>query len=425
MGLPRNVAFGALATAGVMGLTAPAQAQTPAELAARLKRLEAIVDSQAKRIAEQDAALAAQKGDLLTLREETLAGLRGAGAPGDVNGAMVTAQVEQPQVEPALPGPATASEPRTVGQEPPRAPAVQVAALPENTGILTPRGGLLFEPAVEYVHASTNRLVFRGVEIVTGVQIGVIEASDADRSTVSPSATLRYGITNRLEVDGVIPYVARRDRVVWLSQRDPSFSLPMSQDGYDFGDIEVGARYQLNRARPGRPVYIASLRVKSDTGSSPFDVTRDAFGVATELATGSGFWSISPGISFLYPTDPAVIFAGMNYSANIKRNINKIIGSAPVGEVDPGDSIGVNAGFGFALNPQFSFSLGYRHDYIFPTKSVIGGTKQKSESLQVGSFTFGWSLRLTQRLTLSNNYDFGVTSDAPDVRVAFRLPYRF
>ena len=36
---------------------------------------------------------------------------------------------------------------------------------------------------------------------VTGVQIGVIEASDADRDTFATTFALRYGLTNRLEVE--------------------------------------------------------------------------------------------------------------------------------------------------------------------------------------------------------------------------------
>lgn len=37
----------------------------------------------------------------------------------------------------------------------------------------------------------------------------------------------------------------------------------------------------------------------------------------------------------------------------------------------------------------------------------------------------GWPFRLTERATLNNNFEFGVTSDAPDMRVVVRVPYRF
>jgi hypothetical protein len=37
----------------------------------------------------------------------------------------------------------------------------------------------------------------------------------------------------------------------------------------------------------------------------------------------------------------------------------------------------------------------------------------------------GLSFRASERLTLSTSVDFGVTEDAPDVRVSFRAPYRW
>lgn len=69
--------------------------------------------------------------------------------------------------------------------------------------------------------------------------------------------------------------------------------------------------------------------------------------------------------------------------------------------------------------------MGYSHNYIFPTKSEIGGEQQESRSLQVGSLQLGWSFRLSDRTTLNNSFEFGVTSDVPDVRIVLRAPYRF
>lgn len=384
------------------------------------------MSAQAARIEAQQRALDDQSAELGALRREAfdrpiatqaeLADVRARGVADD-------------QVNPASPGPRSVAETPAgpVGQAPIEDPAdnVQLAALPENTGVLTPKGHGVIEPSLRYVHGSNNRLVFRGVEIVTGVQIGVIEASDADRNTLSPSIAARYGLTNRLEVEAVLPYVNRSDRVTTLAQRDQTSTRTVSLDGSDIGDVELGLRYQLNRARAGRPVFIGSLRYKSDTGTSPFEIDRDEFGVATALATGSGFKGGQAGVSFLYPTDPAVIFGSLAYLYNAPKDINRDIGGVRVGEVDPGDAIAASAGFGFALNPQFSFSLGYSHTYVDKTTSFLNNVKQEAEALQVGSMTFGWSLRLTPRLTLSNSYEFGVTSDAPDVSVVVRLPYRF
>lgn len=159
--------------------------------------------------------------------------------------------------------------------------------------------------------------------------------------------------------------------------------------------------------------------------TGPYDVAYDEFGVAEELATGSGFWGVEGGVTMLYPTDPAIIFGGLTYLHSIPRDIDKQIGPALVGRVTPGDSIGGQLGFGLSLNPRFSVSFGYSHNYIFPTKSEIGDTRQQSRSLVAGSLQMGWSFRLLERLTLNNSFEFGVTSDAPDMRVVLRAPYRF
>jgi hypothetical protein len=175
--------------------------------------------------------------------------------------------------------------------------------------------------------------------------------------------------------------------------------------------------------RASQPIFVANLRVKSDTGKGPFDIDYDEFGIATGLATGSGFWAVQPAINFLLPSDPVVIYGGLGYLYHIGRDINKEIGGAPIGHVDPGDSISANLGFGFALNPRFSFSLGYRHSYIFPTRTEVANTIQKSDKIQVGGLLFGMSYRVTERQTLNFGFEFGVTEDAPDVAISIRMPF--
>ena len=199
----------------------------------------------------------------------------------------------------------------------------------------------------------------------------------------------------------------------------------MELSGSNIGDVEMSARYQLNRGANGAPIFVVGGRVKSDSGVGPFDLERDAAGISTELATGSGFWAVQGSVSMLYPTDPAVIFSSLSYNHNIAREIGETYGTVTIGEVDPGDSISMGFGFGFALNNRFSYSLGYSHSYVFPTTSELNDLVQESTELQVGSVSLGMSFRLTERQTLSTSVDIGVTEDAPDVRVAFRAPFRW
>jgi hypothetical protein len=301
----------------------------------------------------------------------------------------------------------------------------QLAAIPEGIAVLSQPGKLTVDLSTEYTRSSANRLVFRGIEIVPGVQIGVIEANEADRDTGVVTLAAKYGIAPRLEAEIRAPYVWRNDTITTVQQRDEAVTRTIDLSGDGVGDVEAAVRYQINGGERGRPIFIAGLRVKSDTGEGPFDIDRDEFGIATRLATGSGFWGVEPSISFLYPSDPAVIFGSLSYFAHLPRDIDKTEGEIHIGKVDPGDAIGLAIGFGFSLNPRFSFSLGYKHNYIRPTSSQLNDITEKSDELQVGALQFGMSYLINDRYSLNGNFEFGVTEDAPDMRFILRLPIVF
>ena len=309
---------------------------------------------------------------------------------------------------------------------PATSPPQEVTAIPPDLGVLTPQGQLVIDPSVEYVRSSTDRLVFSGVEVIPGINLGLIEASDVDRDAGVATLALRYGLTNRFEVEARVPYVWRHDRLFRVQRATPTdVERPQRLDGNGIGDVELSGRYQINSGRDGWPIFVASERIKTPTGDGPFDVRFNEEAVALDLATGSGFWSFETGLTMLYPSEPALIYASLSYLYNAEDDIDKRVGRFHIGKVDPGDSIGAAIGFGLSLNPRFSISLGYSHNYIFGTKTEIDLGKEKTSKLQIGRLQMGWSFRLTDRMTLNNSFEFGVTDDAPDLRVVIRTPYRF
>lgn len=411
---------------------APVEAPGGANIAASLEAIQSELREQKALIARQNAMIRAQSDRIAELEAPRLGGyspvptegplalsqFRGAGNP---QGQTVAAQVgNTPDDNLTIPD-------QPVGEAPPESRNIerQVEAVPEGQGVLTPRGRFVLDPSIEYTNASTNRLVFRGIELIPGIQIGAIEASDADRDTIIATVAGRYGLTNRLEIEGRVPLLHRKDRIQVVQQREEQITREIDLEETGVGDAELSLRYQLNAPKPQSPIWVAGLRVKSDTGTSPFEVPFDEFGVATGLATGSGFWGVQPSLSFLLPSDPVVIYGGAGYLWNIDRDIDRQVGDTFVGNVDPGDAVNASIGFGFALNPRFSFSLGYRHNYIFSTKTELGETIQKSDDVQVGAFNFGMSYRLSERQSLNLGFQFGVTEDAPDVSIAARIPVRF
>jgi hypothetical protein len=439
-----------------LGWSGSAQAQTSdlSRVLQLIEQQEQRLDTQERQLREQQRQLAEQRSLIERQRREieAMAGgvsdselgeIRGVGIPNN-SLAFTPLEPDQPiavnrrrsfttlaQAEGGsapLPAAASTAAPAgPVGEAPPEQPhpATQVEALPEGQSALAGRGKLVIEPSFDYSRSSSNRLVFRGVEILPSFQVGIIEASDTARDTLAASVSVRYSLTDRLEIEGRIPYVYRSDRITTLLQREESVSQTFELDGGDVGDVEMSARYQINSGRNGAPIFVAGGRIKSDTGKGPFDLARDLDGVATELATGSGFWGAQASVSVLYPSDPAVLFANLSYLYNMPRDIDRTVGGVDIGEVDPGDSIGAGFGFGFALNPRFSYSLGYSHSFIMPTESELGATRQRSASIQVGSLQLGMSFRASERLTIATSVDIGATEDAPDVRIGLRMPYRF
>lgn len=413
-----------LAAIGTVAL-ATAQTATAQESSEEIAELRKLVAEQAQRLDRQEARIELQDIEINQLRAEIRADLalldsdqaamyRGAGIQAGPDPTMIEGDASPPTEQP-------------VGQAPPPSEEAKaaVAALPQEQGVLTPRGRFVAEPSFQYVNSANDRLVFRGFELIPGIQIGVIEASRARRDSLVGTMALRYGLTSRLEIEGRVPVLYRNDSIRITQQRDEGIVREINLSETDIGDAELSMRYQLNDQRGQRPIWIAGLRVKSDTGKGPFDIGYDEFGVATGLTTGSGFWAVQPSISMLLPSDPVVIFGGVNYLYHIGRDIDREIGGAAIGHVDPGDSISGSLGFGFALNPRFSYSMGYRHSYIMPSKTEIGGSVERSDRLQVGTFNVGMSYRLTQRVSANMSFEIGVTEDAPDLGVTLRFPFSF
>lgn len=428
-GVNWNAPFPESAEGAVAGQSGAGVASVASEIEAQRRIIaeqRALIDQQNMMLAEQRQQIVQMQQQIATqqVQLDRLTSYALADQPLDLLRGLGMGQGPGPGL-PGLGSDAVALPDAPVGEAPPPSepPEQRVGAVPEGQGVLTRAGELFFEPSFEYTRSSTNRLVFRGIELIPGIQIGLIEATDADRDTLVGTASLRYGISDRLEAEIRVPYLYRNDRIEVVQQRDEGIVRQIALRENGVGDAEFSLRYQFNRPVGQKPIFVGSLRVKSDTGKGPFDIGYDEFGVATGLATGSGFWAVQPGINFLMPSDPAVLYGGVAYLYHMPRDVNKLVGDVLVGRVDPGDAVSANIGFGFALNPRFSFSLGYRHNYIFPTRSEIGETIQKSNYLHVGSLNFGMSYRLTQRQVVNLGFEIGATEDAPDVSITLRIPF--
>lgn len=316
----------------------------------------------------------------------------------------------------------------------PEAPTVDVGALFSEPTILTPKGSLVFEPSLQYTFGSSDRVSIIGYSILPALVIGLIDVRSVNRSTWVAAADVRYGLTNRLEVEAKVPYVYRSDDT--LSR--PIDLAPSAQDrlfsanGNGLGDIELAARYQLNLPQGNNPFYIGGLRLKTRTGTDPYEVpytsdinSAQAFGTfQTELPTGTGFYTLEPSLSVVLPTDPAVFYGGISYQWNMKRDVNKFVAGNYVATVDAGDAVDIHLGMGLALNEKSSFSLGYEHTWI--DKSSVSNVPETIQtSTQLASLLLGYSYSLSKTTNVNLSIGAGLTNDTPDTQITLRVPIRF
>ena len=434
--LPLQAAAFALASAIAGGAAAQSAADAPVSTApappsgpavarasdlARIDADERAIAAQARQLDEQRAMLDQQRQEIEALKTSVatdLGSIRASGTGATSQGPVTTTVGEAANAGSAAP---TA---RPVGEAPPP-PRPATLALPPGINVLTRPYHLTLEPGLDYQNSGSDRLVFEGVEIVNALLIGVIEANKTQNNSEIAWANLYYGLAPRFELEASIPYVNRSERVTTVATAQSQLSQTFTLGGAGLGDVQMTGRYQITSGRPGEPILIANLTVKSNTGQGPYDVGFDSGGIAQTLPVGSGFWSVQPSLSWIYPSDPVVLFGNIGYLHSFGYNVNKTIGAAHVGEVRPGDGISAAVGFSFSVNPRFSYSLGFMNNYFFPTSTILTNVKGETTDLEDGALLVGGSYRLTNHLTLNLNFQFGVTPDAPNTTVLLRLPYVF
>ena len=305
-----------------------------------------------------------------------------------------------------------------------------IASITTDRGIVTRPGRLTIEPSISHAHSNATRVAIEGYTIIPALLVGLINISEIQRDIYVGAMTFKYGFTSRLETDIRIPWLSVHED---LRERQAFEGTPVDtlreSSGQGLGDVELSARYQLNDGLDGWPYVIGVFRVKTPTGEGPYDVDQrvvvDSEGnpIGIELEerpTGSGYWSFEPGLSFIYPSDPAVLFGNLSYVWTQEEDEGVENG----GRIDPGDVIRFGFGMGFAFNERTSFSLSYDHSIVrktsFETNSDLFGAN--FDRIRVGSLAFGLSQRLTASTTLNLTVSIGVTENAPNSELTLKLP---
>ncbi|MCK0127367.1 transporter [Erythrobacter sp. F6033] len=313
----------------------------------------------------------------------------------------------------------------------------EVTALGRRGSAITKKGQLSGEIEWSYARAERNRALFRGVEVVESVLIGVFDINESRQDVFTQTLGLQYGLTDDFEVGIDVPLIARWDTsllapVAGSTNDDEARTIDNSANGFGIGDVEILMRKQLLAPRGFGPYLIGNLQVNIPTGQGPFSVDRNEFGEAFDAATGSGFWGVTPGITAILPSDPGVLFGSLSYTKNFGRSVDTTIPPVQILNVNPGDAISFSGGLGVSLNPRLSFNFGYAHSWGFGTETITRAlaegaepVSQKSRDLQIGRLLFGTTYKINNTTSFNFNVESGVTDDATDLRILLRFPFVF
>ncbi len=151
-------------------------------------------------------------------------------------------------------------------------------------------------------------------------------------------------------------------------------------------------------------------------------------GLPLQLPTGSGFYALQPGVTWLFPSDPVVFFGNLSYLHDFPRHhVSRTVllgGKEPLGTVQVGDIADVSVGMGLALNDKASISIGYNQSFLGITKQN-GKTVPGSARSVLGTLLIGGSYRFSDRRSMNFTLGVGVTRDTPDATVTVRVPMMY
>ena len=418
-------------------------AETPADL----KKIENAIAAQHAQLNRQQLQIEQEFLELnrqQQLLNAQLANLRGAGEPGAGQSDTSTNPSNNPSVENTGTAEAAPDDGTSIYAPPAaaqtRAQKIKVVVqsdttLPNSGGILTPAGQFVLDPSLEYDYWSQNQLSLNGFTIIPGITFGNIFISRVQQNIATAALTARFGITDRLEVNVKVPFVFEYGTTTTQQVGPDALPLSPGAQNVNIGDVQVGASYQLNADSSTWPIFVANLLFKTTTGVSPYNVPiyietdpdgQFLAGIQKRLPTGTGFYSLEPSLTIIYPTDPGVLFSNFQYIKNFGSEVhlpNPSGGPSTAANLQPGDAVAATFGIGFALNDTTSTTFSYQQEHVFG--AFENHVAIKGSSYDFGTFNFGIGYQISARTNLNIGVGVGAGPNAPVAKILVELPMTF
>lgn len=314
-------------------------------------------------------------------------------------------------------------------------------ALQQNTSVFTRK--LTIENGLTYAWYDRKQLTLNGFLALDAIFLGNIALQDVKSDLLTYDLTTRYGVSQRMTLSLDVPYLARRTAYF---QGGAGGSAAATQeeatDGKGIGDVSFSANYELFTETAHRPDTVLTFGVVAPTGRAPYGIdwstpggpgsdnaTHGKFAVPVRQPTGNGLWQATFGVSVVKTMDPAIVFANLAYTHAFPRSFADIDTDPQTttpGSVKLGDAYTYGAGVAFAFNERTSLSLSFS-DKLSAKASLRAPkgrwAKVTGSDANAAAFNMGVTYALSRHTTLVTMLGIGLTPDAPNFTLTFKIPY--
>ncbi|GLQ89120.1 hypothetical protein [Dyella flagellata] len=298
-----------------------------------------------------------------------------------------------------------------------------------------------FENDLAYNHYDRAELTLNGFLALNSIFLGNIAIDRVNSNSLTYDMIGRYAITPRLSVNLDVPYVGRNTDYQQGGAGGSAAAIDEhSSTGKGLGDVNLSVNYKILTETPSRPDTVLTLGVTAPTGRAPYGIKwvnvapnsqYEQFAVPTRQPTGNGLWQGTLGASFVKTMDPAIVFGNIGYIHSLSRSFKDINTDPQIvtpGSVRLADVYYYGAGLAFAFNERSSLSLSFS-DRLNGKDSLrqSGGpwTKIIGSQANAASLNFGFTYALNTHTTFVTVLGMGMTPDAPNFTLTFKVPYMF
>ncbi|WP_411851679.1 hypothetical protein ACLB90_03775 [Stenotrophomonas sp. LGBM10] len=296
------------------------------------------------------------------------------------------------------------------------------------------------ENSLTYARYDRKQLSLNGFLALDAIFLGNIAIENVESDTLTYNLAARWGVSPRLTLNLDVPYLARK--TVFQKGGAGGSAAAIAQEettGNGIGDVGVSANYKLFSEHGRWPETVLTVGATAPTGRAPYGLDwkvleRDdddfiRFAVPEEQPTGNGVWQANVGLSAVKTADPAILFANIGYIHSFPRSFDDIDANPDTvnpGDVKLGGSYYFGAGVAFAFNERTSLSISFSDKL-----SARASTRYRNgqwlkvigSDANAGTLNLGITYALNQNTTLVSLLGIGLTPDAPDFTLAFKVPY--